>query len=136
MADRDTRRFLHENVLPVILGNGIRAHTISLRIFFKYGICSMLCAEQKNPLNFINLKCGFLQLQKLSSTSVAVEQLIDFADTYEDFKMILIPTDREGEDFLRKSRLSLESRYIIAESFFSAKESRFAILKRLIIPER
>ncbi len=133
MTRKEERRFFGENVLPLILGGGIRAHLLSLKIYKTFGIPSLLCASRKNPLFWVNPKCGFLQLSFKPHGSAAPCILSDLADEYNGYKTLLISVSSKGNEFIGANQELLEARYV---TLLYSKRQRNRRLKSIIIPER
>ena len=83
MEDSHLKELLRESVLPVILQNGLSAHRLSMRIFRRYKIVSLLCGNRKSLLDTLDLSCGFMRLFRTSDERIAAEQLCDLADEYD-----------------------------------------------------
>ena len=112
MANKRTRSLFHDNIIAIIVGNGISAHVAALRLDTELGISSVLCGKRENLLNTLNFKCGFFQLDFRSNPRLAAEQLIYLTEINEDFTHILIPTSENAARFVSDNSELLESRYI------------------------
>ena len=110
-ADRDEEQIMSECYLPVILGNGLRDHILSLKLLIKYECSSIHCGKRKSIFNALNFYCGFLQLDKSSDPRLNSEKLIDLVAEAEDTTPLLIIS---SEDYRIEPMLNeLESRYLI-----------------------
>ena len=103
-----------DTVVPVILGNGLSAHLLGFRLNTKKGLSSVLCGSRRNILDLLDLGCGYLSLSKERSR-LSLEQLIDFADKWNECILVLIPLTDADRRFLEENREVLESRYLICE---------------------
>ena len=114
MEDSHLKELLRESVLPVILQNGLSAHRLSMRIFRRYKIVSLLCGNRKSLLDTLDLSCGFMRLFRTSDERIAAEQLCDLADEYRDCTFVLIPLSKRDRAFTDRYSEQLESRFIIS----------------------
>ena len=110
---REQKALLRSGVLPLILGNGISAHLLSLRLLRRYGVPSIICGERKELLSYLNFKCGFLQLSNFENTRLASEQLTDFASDNEELTLLILPCTDKTRSFVKRSAPELESHYIL-----------------------
>jgi len=133
MTRTEAKELLAENVVPVILSNGVAAQKLSWTLFFKYGISSVLCGERKSLLNYINFNCGFLHLLKFGDDALVVRQLKDFSEKWNECILLLVPAGAEDEGFIEKHSAELESFYILSRS--SADIYDLPLMK-LAFPER
>ena len=116
MAAADIKSLLGESAVALILGNDLSAHRLSYRLLKDYGIGSLLCGPRENLLNLLNLECGFLQLDYVRSSRLAIEQLNDFAAENSEYILILLVSDAKGKSFVSQSATDLESKYIISDN--------------------
>ena len=116
MTDEDVKELMRDEVLPVILGNGIGAHMLSLDLLVKYGISSVLCGEKRNFLNLFDLKCGFLHFINDEDGRLCVEQLTDLFDDADGRIAVLVASDERWRGLMEQNAETLESRYILAYS--------------------
>ena len=114
MADREIKELLRESVLPVILQNGLSAHRLSLSIFRRYKIVSLLCGKRKGLLDALDVSCGFMRLFRTPDERIAAEQLCSLADEYRDCTFELIPLSKRDRAFVSAYAEQLESRFIIS----------------------
>ena len=115
MTKETARELFCEAVAPVILGNGLLAHILALKLNLKYGLSSVLCGRKKNLLDLISLDCGFFSLSE-KDDRLRLEQLSDFSDTWNECILVLIPTTDADRRFIEKNRDALECRYLISEN--------------------
>ena len=102
-----------EAVVPVILSNSLKAHLRALRWQSRYGIASVLCGQRKNIFDRLSLDCGFLLLDG-ERGRLSVEQLIDFADNWNECILVLIPITDGDRAFVAQNKEIFESRYLIS----------------------
>ena len=109
----EARELLRQYVVPVILGNGIAAHWLALRLFLKYRVPSLVCGQRRSVTDLANPFCDFFRLYRQKDGRLAAEQLADLADAYGDCLFVLIPLSEADQVMLRRYGSFLESRYLI-----------------------
>ncbi len=111
MTERECRRLVREDTLPVILGNGFAALRLALRLQILYGLSPLLCAPTRGvagrlmPTAYLPLVAGDARLLR--------EQLSDLADRYEDGLLLLIPATGEELSRLGSETEELETNYVL-----------------------
>ena len=116
MTDKERRLLLGSSILPVIVGNGISAHCLLIRLRLKYGMSPIVCGRRKCPLNFLETRCGFLQLHSIKDHRLTAEQLSDLSELCDDMTPVLIPSSGYGSSTVESCLSQLESRYIVLRS--------------------
>lgn len=116
MAKDERAELLEQSVLPVLLGNGPRAHLLALRLYFRYGVVSFVGGRKRTPLDWLNPFCDFYRLFWGESGRLLKEQLVSLAEEYEDTLFVLIPTTEKSLGLIREYVGELESRFILSES--------------------
>ena len=115
MAKEARETLLAQSVIPVILGNGITAHLLSVKFFYRYRMTSLLCAARKGLLDYLDPTCDFLRLFRVTEDRLAAERLISLAEEYDETLFVLIPTSEEDRRMVQRYAAGLESRFIVAE---------------------
>ena len=111
--DNTAREVFCEAVVPVIMDNGCAAHAKALGASLKHGLSSVLCGKRKNLLDLLNIGSGFLSLSG-ERGRLTLEQLLDFADTWNESILVLVPMSDADRKFIEENRESIESRYIVS----------------------
>lgn len=111
MEKSEDKELFKQTVIPVILGNGIRAHRLSLRFFFRYGVRSVICGKRKGLLDILDPVCDFLKLYS-DDSRLMCEQLSDISEDGEFIMPLISVTDRLCS-FVNENEELLESRFII-----------------------
>lgn len=114
-AERIPKELLSEAVLPVILGNGLAAHRLALRLRLRYGMSSLLCGARISLWDRLHPGCGFLELMSAEDGRLLTEQLIDLADHSEDGLLLLVLLSDGQRTLLSPYCRELESRFILTE---------------------
>ena len=112
MVREEYRELLRQYVLPVILDHSIAAHRLAATLHRKYGIFSTVCGPKQSPLDLLDPNTSFLSLAPPTKPVLLCEQLLDFAHTYDELILLLIPMNEEQERFLDQYESTLECHYI------------------------
>lgn len=113
---RDERSaVLEQSVLPILLGNGLRAHLLALKLYLRYGVPSFVGGRQRTLWDLLNPFCDFYRLFWGENGRLLKEQLLSLAEEYEETLFVLIPTTKEMLDLLQAHTAELESRFILSE---------------------
>ncbi|MBR2353249.1 MAG: hypothetical protein IKA76_01950 [Clostridia bacterium] len=114
MTEKECKQILREDILPVILGNSLTAHRLSLHLFIRYGLSSLVCAEHRGCLGALNPFAGFFPLTE-GSSRLLCEQLEALAERYEGCQLLLIPSSPSERARLEACAPSLESTYFLID---------------------
>lgn len=115
MVNDEFRAMARQTVLPVILDHNGAAHRLAASLFRRYGIASMVCGDKQSLRDRLSLCSAFLLLFHEKHPALAAEQLMDFARTYEELILILIPITEEQQRFVADHRALLEDRYLLSD---------------------
>lgn len=111
----ETKELLRQDVLPVVLGNGIAAHRLSSHLMDRYGVASVLCGVRKNLLDCFDPTSSFLHLSRKGASRLTAEQLIDFAEIHSDCLLLLVPLNDTDRAFVSEQSERLEAHFVCAE---------------------
>ncbi len=92
MTERQCKQILREDIQPVILGNSLSAHRLSLSLYARYGLSSLLCASRRSLLDALDPFAYFLPLVTDTEPRLLWEQLRDLSARYEGTLLLLIPS--------------------------------------------
>ncbi len=112
MTRDESRELFRQTVVPVILGNGMRSYALSLRLFLRYGIRSVICGRRRSFADLLDPFSDFLRFYSRDDR-LMLEQLFDLHDGGRELVMPLVPMSEEYGSFVREYSESLESRYIL-----------------------
>ena len=112
MDRAEDRELLRQILVPVILGNGIRAHRLCLRFYFCYGVRSIVCGKRRGLLDILDPACDFFKLYSYDSRLIS-EELADLSESGGELIMPLFPAESEFMSFVAENEELLESRFII-----------------------
>lgn len=102
-------------VVPVILSNNLRAHSLATRFQSEFGLASVLCGAKKNILDLFATDRSFLRLS-VDDPRLALEQLVDFSEQWRECILVLVPVSDDDLAFIYQNRETLESRFLISEN--------------------
>lgn len=133
MSDRVSAESARSYFLPFILGNVKQAHSLSQRIFNKYGIISLICDSRRHALDLLDFSSKSLRICRTDSPRLLCEQLIALSEQSPYTLPIVIPVSEEYKRMIeceREVREAIEKRFIISsvEGLFST--SPLARIKR------
>ncbi len=114
MASKEDKAILSQSVFPVILGNGLRAHRLSARLYRTFGVESLLCGRRQNLWDLLFFHCGFLRLFEQNDPTLAARQLAALSDEYGDCLFVLIPLCSRQDQWIDRNRELLTSRFVIS----------------------
>ena len=114
--NEEARELLREDILPVVLGNGIDAHRLAARLLSRYGVMCMLCGERKNLLDWLDLSTCFLRISYKRDLRLAADQLVDFAEENRERFLLLVPMDSAGHTVIGEQAERLETHFVCVEA--------------------
>lgn len=121
MKNRGVRVDAQTYFLPFILGNSREAHRLSVKIFRKYGIISLVCSPERSLLDFFDFTCRFVGILSTESDRLLCEQLIDLSKQNPFTLPILVPVDGRYKKSVCDNAGMLEKTFILssAEKLFT-----------------
>lgn len=111
--------------IPFILGDNAKAHKLSLKIFRKYGIVSLILDSKRGAANLWDFSSRFTRLTPSISDALTVTQLLDLARQTKYTLPLLIPCSDEYETLVKENSAELESEFVIMSADFSFSSSPF-----------
>ena len=115
MSDRQARENAREYFVPYILGNTPTSHRISARIFYKYGIVSLICDERSSPLCALDLSCRYIKLSPSNEPHIIAEQLLSLCEQQQYTLPIIIPVSPKYQRAVEAEISALEHKFVIAD---------------------
>ncbi len=101
---------------PFILGNGMAAHALSAKIFFKCGISSLILSEHFSVCDIIDPFGMRIPLVPSNDSELLCEELIPFATKNAHTLPLLFPCDEKYAALVEKERERLEGYFIICKT--------------------
>ncbi len=109
---KELKETLRSSLVPVILGNGTPSCRLAWRLYLTLGTVSLRLGAHKRASDLFGLPCVFRPAS--SDDRLLCEQLLDIAEEFDGYLLILIPTDDLSYQYVETSRDALESRYVIS----------------------
>ena len=118
--DYSKQDILRATLVPILLGDSIKAHLLAARIYMRSGISSYVCDDRRRFADFIDPFSRFYSITSDLGVALAV---LGGLFPNDDYLPLLVPCTPMYEKFVAENRDFLESRYIISDSreFFSRK---------------
>lgn len=116
MSSRERKILLGSGVLPVILGgNPFSALLFSLKLYAKYGVCSVFYGKGCLFVSLFNPKCGAMPWAEKENPRLFEERLLDFALERDALTLVIVPMSNKAKELVSDTKSELESRYIILD---------------------
>ena len=112
MLTKETKDAIAASTVPVILGNGISSIRLAWRLYQTVGTASIRLGATRRPTELLGLFCVFRKAAK--DERLLLEQLSDIFSEFEDYLLLLIPTDEPSRRFTEAHRDSLSARFILS----------------------
>ena len=109
---KDLKETIRSSVVPVILGNGILSCRLAWRLYLTFGTVSLRLGSHKRLSDLFGLPCLFRKAS--SDDRLFCEQLLDIAEEFDGYFLLLIPTDELSSDRIDADREAISSRYVIS----------------------
>ena len=109
---KDLKETIRSSVVPVILGNGILSCRLAWRLYLTLGTVSLRLGSHKRLSDLLGLPCLFRKAS--SDDRLFCEQLLDIAEEFDGYFLLLIPTDELSSDRIDADREAISSRYVIS----------------------
>lgn len=109
-----SQNMLRESIIPVILGDNLRAHLLALKIFFSFGVVSYVCDVKRSPLSFIDPCTRHFPLFSKSRGGVVLESLA-YLSSSPDYLLLLVSCDKELDAVIEQNRDHIEAGFIITD---------------------
>lgn len=117
MISKTAEEALDSFVVPIMLGDGFSARMAAARLYFKFGVQSVICDEKQSRWRFLIGFGGFYKIIKSSEKRLIVEELYHIADASGGGSLFLTPC---GSEF---------SRVVYDPDVIDSLELRFTVAK-------
>lgn len=114
--------------IPFLLGDNSTSHILSLKIFKKYHIKSLILDKTRRLSDIFDLSSKFTQIADTKHHAITVMQLKDLAAQTQYTLPLLIPCTSEYEELVSEYRAELESEFIILSADFSFENSPLSVI--------
>lgn len=125
----DQKWMLKGALLPVLLGDSLSAHLLSLKIYARCGVQSLVCDEKKSALSVIDPTSKFFDLISLNEGAAVMAALSQIAAN-GDYLPVIIPISERFEGFVEEHRETLEHLFIITSKDNVWNSAPFAALMK------
>ena len=109
---RDLKETLRSSVVPVLLGRSASAHRLAWRLYLSLGTVCLRLGERRSLSDAFGLPCVFRSAS--TDDRLLCEQLLDIAEEFDGYLLLLIPTDECSRRRVDAAREALEARYILS----------------------
>ena len=119
-------RSLHDDAssyfVPFLLGNTVQAQALSAKIFFKYGIRSVIVSDKRSLLEIANLSNSFAYISQTDSEELICEQLIAISGQLPYTLPLLVLCSQKYKSTVQNNTELLERFFVIcdADELFSS----------------
>ena len=115
MISEDTREALGMSVVPILLGDGLVARILAMRLLFKYGIQGVICDSHQSLWRFLVPFGSFFETVEVSSPAFLCAELERIIG-YSDGGLLVLSPCKDGFCALvRAVRDEIEARFVLAE---------------------
>lgn len=125
----DQKWMLKGALLPVLLGDSLRTHLLSLGIYARCGVQSLVCDEKKSALSVIDPTSKFFDLISVSE-GAAVMAALEHIAANTDYLPVLIPMSERFLHIVEENRETLEALFIITSKENVWSSAPFAALMK------
>ena len=125
----DQKWMLKGALLPVLLGDSLSAHALSIRIYARCGVESLVCDERRSVIGVLDPTCKFFDLISVTEGAALMASLSQIASN-TDYLPILIPMNERFSRFVTEYREALESLFIITTREDAFNSAPFAALMK------
>lgn len=125
----DQKWMLKGALLPVLLGDSVSAHMLSLKIYARCGVQSLICDEKKSALSVIDPTSKFFDLISVKEGAAMMSALSQIAAN-TDYLPVLIPTSECFDRFVKEHKDTLEPLFIITSKENIWNSAPFAALMK------
>ena len=103
---------IRASVVPVILGNGAVSCRLAWRLYLTLGTVCLRLGSYRRASDLLGLPCVFRKAS--TDDRLLCEQLLDIAEEFEGYLLLLIPTDEPSTEHIERNREALASRYLLS----------------------
>ena len=112
MISKETKETIACSTVPIILGNGVHSIRLAWRLYQTIGTASIRLGATRRPSEMLQIFCIFRKAAK--NERLLLEQLSDISLEFEDYLLLLIPTDEPSRRFVKEHRETLSARFILS----------------------
>lgn len=132
MIEKAIKEEVRASVIPVLLGDSAKACRLAAHLYTTLGTVSLRIGKHRSFADLLGLSCVFRKA--CAHDRLFFEQLLAIAEEFEDYLLLLIPTDDASRKRVAAMSGELESRFIVcdydrltSELFGSALQTPFPL---------
>ena len=114
MEKEKRRKEAQQFILPVFLGNTKLAHTLSARMFHRYGVMSLILGTP-HLRDLLDINSKIVRLSKNTHPRRIAERLVGLVSDYPDTLPVLVPCSTDAEALLAEYSSLLEPQFILTD---------------------
>ena len=109
---KELKETIRASVVPVILGNNFLSCRLAWRLYLTLGTVSLHLGSHRRLSDLLGLPCVFRKTS--NDDRLLREQLLDLAEEFDGYLLLLIPTDELSSERIDADRETISSRYVIS----------------------
>ena len=115
MISEDTREALGMGVVPILLGDGLAARILAMRLLFKYGIQGVICDSHQSLWRFLVPFGSFFETVEVVSSEFLCAELERIIGYSEGGLLMLSPCKGGFAALAKEAKDEIETRFVLAE---------------------
>lgn len=123
MKDRAIREEARNYFVPYILGNNLSAHKLSMRLYKRFGIVSLICDCRHSFFDIFDPSSRALILTSTESSRLVAEQLLSLAAQSDYTLPLIVCLDQKYSQMINGQRDLLEHSFVISDEESILKSS-------------
>ena len=109
---KELKETVRSSVVPVLLGKSSSAYRLAWRLYRSLGTVCLRLGTRRGLLDTFGFPCVFRSAS--TDDRLLCEQLLDIAEEFDGYLLLLIPTDKPSHKRVDAAREALETRYILS----------------------
>ena len=109
---KELKETLRASIVPVIIGNGAPSCRVAWRLYLSFGALSLRLGAHRRLSDLLGLPCLFRKAS--TDDRLLCEQLLDIAEEFDGYLLLLIPSDKPSWEHIERHREALASRYLLS----------------------
>ena len=115
MISEIAREALNTSVVPILVGDGLKARLLAAKVFMKYGVHSVICDEKQSAWRFVVGFGGFYKLLRTADARLFCEELERISELSAGGVLIIAPCSNIFSDLVSECEREIEKRFVIAK---------------------
>ena len=109
------REALKTSVVPILVGDGLKARLLAAKVFMKYGVHSVICDEKQSAWRFVVGFGGFYKIIRTHDPRLLCEELERISELSAGGVLIIAPCSNIFSDLVSECEREIEKRFVIAK---------------------